>query len=159
MWVHCHTRRGHRIPFQMVVSHYVVSGNWTQNLWKSSQCSYPLSHLSSPALPFLLLGKGIYGFCCYCCFVLWGGIFVTRSHQCGSSVTQCGLKLHRAWTMGPHVSTSSAPLWKHLHKSWYITATALAHSFQMFSIPFMYFWWPRGKPVCAGKAGLPWHSI
>jgi hypothetical protein len=27
MWVHCHTRRGHRIPLQMVVSHHVVSGN------------------------------------------------------------------------------------------------------------------------------------
>jgi hypothetical protein len=34
-----HTRRGHRIPLQMVVSHHVVAGNWTQNLWKSSQCS------------------------------------------------------------------------------------------------------------------------
>ena len=32
----------------MVVSHHVVAGNWPQNLWKSSQCSQPLSHLSSP---------------------------------------------------------------------------------------------------------------
>jgi hypothetical protein len=30
-----HTRRGHGIPLQMVVSHHVVSGNWTQDLWKS----------------------------------------------------------------------------------------------------------------------------
>jgi hypothetical protein len=34
MWVHCslfrHTRRGHRIPLQMVVSYHVVAGNWTQ---------------------------------------------------------------------------------------------------------------------------------
>ena len=34
-----HTRRGHRIPLQMVVSHHVVAGKWTQDLWKSSQCS------------------------------------------------------------------------------------------------------------------------
>ena len=34
-----HTRRGHQIPLQMVVSHHVVAGNWTQDLWKSSQCS------------------------------------------------------------------------------------------------------------------------
>ena len=38
----------------MVVSHHVVAGIWTHDLWKSSQCSYPLSHLSSPLnLPFL----------------------------------------------------------------------------------------------------------
>jgi hypothetical protein len=43
MWVHWgvfrHTRRGHQIPLQMAVSHHVVAGNWTQDLWKSSQCS------------------------------------------------------------------------------------------------------------------------
>jgi hypothetical protein len=33
-----YTRRGHQIPLWIIVSHYVVSGNWTQNLWKSSQC-------------------------------------------------------------------------------------------------------------------------
>jgi len=33
------TRRGRQIPLQMVVSHHVVAGNWTQDLWKSSQCS------------------------------------------------------------------------------------------------------------------------
>jgi hypothetical protein len=32
-----HTRRGHWIPLQMVVSHHVVAGNWIQDLWKSSQ--------------------------------------------------------------------------------------------------------------------------
>jgi hypothetical protein len=34
-----HTRRGHPIPLQMVVSHHVVAGIWTQDLWKSGQCS------------------------------------------------------------------------------------------------------------------------
>jgi hypothetical protein len=34
-----HTRRGHQISLQMVVSHHVVAGIWTQNLRKSSQCS------------------------------------------------------------------------------------------------------------------------
>jgi hypothetical protein len=30
-----HTRRGHQITLQMVISHHVVAGNWTQDLWKS----------------------------------------------------------------------------------------------------------------------------
>ena len=34
-----HTRKGHQIPLQVVVSHHVVAGIWTQDLWKSSQCS------------------------------------------------------------------------------------------------------------------------
>jgi hypothetical protein len=38
----------------MVVSHHVVAGNWTQDLWKSSQCSSPLSHLFSPWVQFLV---------------------------------------------------------------------------------------------------------
>jgi hypothetical protein len=37
----------------MVVSHHVVAGNWTQDLRKSSQCSYLLNHLTSPQ-PVLL---------------------------------------------------------------------------------------------------------
>jgi hypothetical protein len=46
--VFSHTRRGCQIPLQMVVSHHVVAGIWTQDLWKNSQCSQPLSGLSSP---------------------------------------------------------------------------------------------------------------
>jgi hypothetical protein len=42
------TIRGHQILLQMVVSHHVVAGIWTPDLRKSSQCSYPLSHLTSP---------------------------------------------------------------------------------------------------------------
>ena len=43
-WVLClhvclHSRRGHRIPLQMVVSHHVVAGNLTQALCKSIWCS------------------------------------------------------------------------------------------------------------------------
>jgi hypothetical protein len=34
-----HTRGGHQTSLQMVVSHHVVVGNWTQDHWKSSQCS------------------------------------------------------------------------------------------------------------------------
>jgi hypothetical protein len=33
-----HIRRGHLITLQMAVSHNVVAGNCTQDLWKSSQC-------------------------------------------------------------------------------------------------------------------------
>jgi hypothetical protein len=29
-------RKGHQIPLQMAVSHYVVDGNWTPDFWKSS---------------------------------------------------------------------------------------------------------------------------
>jgi hypothetical protein len=46
-------RRGYQIPLRMVVSHHVVAGIWTQGLRKSSQCSYPLSHLVSPVHLFL----------------------------------------------------------------------------------------------------------
>jgi hypothetical protein len=44
------TRRGYQISLRVVVSHHVVAGIWTQDLRKSSQCSYPLSHLTSPFL-------------------------------------------------------------------------------------------------------------
>jgi hypothetical protein len=39
IYCHClrHTRRRHQIPLQMVVSHHVGAGNWTQDLWMSSQ--------------------------------------------------------------------------------------------------------------------------
>jgi hypothetical protein len=42
------SRRRSQISLWMVVSHHVVAGIWTQDLWKNSQWSYPLSHLSSP---------------------------------------------------------------------------------------------------------------
>jgi len=32
-----HTRRGHQISLQMIESHHVFSGIWTQDLWKSRQ--------------------------------------------------------------------------------------------------------------------------
>ena len=40
------TRRGRQISLQMVVSHPVVAGNWTQGLRKSSQCSLNLWAIS-----------------------------------------------------------------------------------------------------------------
>ena len=43
-----HSRRGHQYSLQIFVSHHVVAGIWTQDLWKNTWCSYPLSHLSSP---------------------------------------------------------------------------------------------------------------
>jgi hypothetical protein len=44
-----HTRRRCPISLPMVVvSHHVVAGIWTQDLWKNSQCSYLLNHLSNP---------------------------------------------------------------------------------------------------------------
>jgi hypothetical protein len=35
------------LEFPTIVSHHVGAKNQTQVLWESSQCSYPLSHLSS----------------------------------------------------------------------------------------------------------------
>ena len=43
-----HTRRRHQMPLHLVLSQYVIAGNWTQELWKNSQCYKTLSHLSSP---------------------------------------------------------------------------------------------------------------
>ena len=37
---------------QRVVSHWKGTGNWTLILWKSSQCSKPLSYLSNPTFYF-----------------------------------------------------------------------------------------------------------
>jgi hypothetical protein len=39
-----------QISLLVVVSHHVVARIWTQDLRKSSQCSYPLSHLTSPSI-------------------------------------------------------------------------------------------------------------
>jgi hypothetical protein len=44
------TRRGLQISLPVAVSHHEVAGTWTQGLWKSSQCSYLPSHLTSPRL-------------------------------------------------------------------------------------------------------------
>jgi hypothetical protein len=49
-------RRRCQISLRAVVSHHMVAGIWTQDLQKSSQSSYLLSHLSSP--PIDLLTKG-----------------------------------------------------------------------------------------------------
>jgi hypothetical protein len=55
------TRRGRQISLQMVVSHHVVAGIWTQDLRKSSQCSYPLSHLPRrPHTPTKVLVRMFY---------------------------------------------------------------------------------------------------
>jgi hypothetical protein len=50
-----HSRKGRQISLQMVVSHHMVAGIWTHDLWKSSQCSYLLSHLTSPTPDFLFV--------------------------------------------------------------------------------------------------------
>jgi hypothetical protein len=47
-----HTRRGRQISLWVVVCHHVVAGIWTQDLRESSQCPYPLSHLTSPRKHF-----------------------------------------------------------------------------------------------------------
>ena len=43
----------------MVVSHHVRAGNWTQNPWKSSQCSYVWAIPPAPGLYFQQLEKKI----------------------------------------------------------------------------------------------------
>jgi hypothetical protein len=47
-------KRGHQISLPVIVSHHVIDGIWTQDLQKSTQCSYPLSHLARPIYNILL---------------------------------------------------------------------------------------------------------
>ena len=52
-----HTRREHQIPLKMAVSHHVVAGKGTRDLWKGSQCLFltPEPSLPSHQLLFLYL--------------------------------------------------------------------------------------------------------
>ena len=34
-------RRGHQTSLQMIVSHHVVAGNWTQDLWRAGSALNP----------------------------------------------------------------------------------------------------------------------
>lgn len=64
--LHIHTQRpeeGVHLQLQTVVSCLLGAGNQTQALQKSSHCSHPLSHLSSPGFSFLFWGL----------HPLWGG--------------------------------------------------------------------------------------
>ena len=47
--------RGQRLELEEVGSCQVSAGNQTQVLWKSTQCFYPQSHLSSALSRILLL--------------------------------------------------------------------------------------------------------
>jgi hypothetical protein len=82
-----YTRRGHQISLRVVVSHHVVAGIWTQDLWKSSQCSYLLSHLTSPQhllrTQFFLLFVGILNMYKYYAWgmIQWLGAFVTLAER------------------------------------------------------------------------------
>ena len=74
-----HTRRGHQILLQMAVSRHVVDGNWTQDLWKSSQCTYLLSHLSSPTF---FLKKDVFMLLCVWMLCLHMCVSVCVPHLC-----------------------------------------------------------------------------
>jgi hypothetical protein len=50
-----HTRRGRQILLRMVVSHHVVAGTWTLDLWKSSRVLLPTEPSHQPDLEFLIL--------------------------------------------------------------------------------------------------------
>jgi hypothetical protein len=43
-----HTRRGHQISLRVVVSHHVVAGIWTSDLWKSSRVLLPTEPSHQP---------------------------------------------------------------------------------------------------------------
>lgn len=49
LYVSVHTWKGLQISLERAVSHHVVARNCTQDPWKSSQCSWTLSHLSNPS--------------------------------------------------------------------------------------------------------------
>jgi hypothetical protein len=46
-----HSRRGRQISLQMVVSHHVVAGIWTPDLWKSSRVLLPTEPSHQPPNP------------------------------------------------------------------------------------------------------------
>ena len=46
-----HTKRGHQIPLEVVVSHYVAAGGWARDLWRNSRCSLT----AEPSLQDLVL--------------------------------------------------------------------------------------------------------
>ena len=48
-----HIRRGHQIPLQMVVSHHVVAGIWTQDLSEEQSVLLPAELSHQPHIPFL----------------------------------------------------------------------------------------------------------
>lgn len=45
--------RSSETGWQMVVSNYVGARNWISVLWKSSRCSWPLNHCSTPVCGIL----------------------------------------------------------------------------------------------------------
>jgi hypothetical protein len=47
-----HSRRGRQISLRMVVSHHVVAGIWTPDLWKSSRVRLPTEPSHQPHNPF-----------------------------------------------------------------------------------------------------------
>jgi hypothetical protein len=51
-----HTRRGRQISLQMVVSHHVVAGIWTLDLWKNSRVLLPTEPSHQP-LRFLYFSR------------------------------------------------------------------------------------------------------
>jgi hypothetical protein len=59
-----HSRRGRQILLQMVVSHHVVAGIWTLDLWKSSRVLLPTEPSHQPPLTNFL--KSILCFCLIC---------------------------------------------------------------------------------------------
>ena len=50
-----HSRRGGQISLWMVVSHHVVAGIWTRDLWKSSQVLLPTEPSHQPCFAYLSL--------------------------------------------------------------------------------------------------------
>jgi hypothetical protein len=88
------TRRGRQISW-VVVSHHVVAGNWTQDLWKSSWCSYPPSHLASPQVFFWGVDdtkrqtNDFRGHWSPCCFLTYQLVSSSWSGSVTSSYSSC----------------------------------------------------------------------
>jgi hypothetical protein len=92
-----HTRRGRQISLWVVVSHHVIAGIWTQDLRKSSQCSYPLSHFTSPSASVL---NFLFSFLSYY-FDFWDRVALCSSGCLGTLWTRLGVGIkgmhHLAW--------------------------------------------------------------
>jgi hypothetical protein len=145
------TRRGRQISLQMVVSHRVVAGIWTQDLRKSSQCSQPLSHLSSPTSCFLLLKIHAHAPGDFNQKALW---FVTYA-SCSLPVLSpwvttgwssmpgrlLGAITHLHWEIALHLQAQPRTNWKYVEKK---ISIASSHNYSLKNIVqqlYMIFTW------------------
>jgi hypothetical protein len=64
-----HTRRVYQIPLQMVVSHHVVAGNWTQDLLEEQSVLLTAEPSLQPRFWFFYYWKKLCVYLCVCIYL------------------------------------------------------------------------------------------